>query len=178
VWGVLGWLGTNWVKARYAESSSITKRTMSELASSILLVTVLGVMTVGAGVGFVMLQGTPLTGAERDAVLAYSEAKTDNLMKSITDNDYAAFSRDLNDKMKGAVNADALANMRIKVNGKIGNYVSRQVDSVVQSGDVVTVIYNAKFENDAPVTVRVSFEKTEPHRISGLWYDSPKLRQP
>ncbi len=118
-----------------------------------------------------------LTGAERNAVLAYSEAKTDNLMMEINRNDYAAFSRDLNDKMKGAITADGLANMRTKVNDKIGNYVSRQVESVLQSGDNVTVIYTARFENDDAVTMRVSFETAEPHRISGLWFDSEKLRK-
>ena len=177
-WGVLGWLGTNWVKSRYAELSMITKRTMSELASSIGLGAVIVLMTIGAGVGFVSLQGAPLTGAERDAVLAYSETKTDSLMKAINSNDYAAFSRDLNDKMKSGINADGLVNMRTKVNDKIGNYVSRQVSSVLQSGDNVTVIYMAKFDNDDAVTVRVVFETAEPHRISGLWFDSAKLRQP
>ena len=120
----------------------------------------------------------PMTGADRDKVLAYSEAKTDSLMKAINSNDYAVFSRDLNDTMKGAIGADGLVNMRAKVNDKIGNYISRQVSSVLQTGDNVTVIYLAKFENDDAVTVRVVFETAEPHRISGLWFDSAKLRQP
>ncbi|MDE3090260.1 MAG: DUF3887 domain-containing protein [Chloroflexota bacterium] len=109
--------------------------------------------------------------------MAYSEAQTDSLMKAINSNDYAAFSRDLNDAMKSAINADGLVNMRTKVNDKIGNYVSRQVSSVLQTGDNVAVIYLAKFENDDAVTVRVVFEMAEPHRISGLWFDSAKLRQ-
>ncbi len=118
----------------------------------------------------------PLSGADRDKVLAYSEAKTDNLMQAMNVNDYATFSRDLNDKMKTAINADGLVNMRTKVNAKIGNYVSRQVSSVLQTGDVITVIYAARFENDDPVTMRVSFESAEPHRVSGLYFDSVKLR--
>ncbi len=135
------------------------------------------------GFVFVVLLGacssvaTPLTGADRDQVLAYSEAKTDSLMKAINVNDYAAFSRDLNDQMKSTINADGLVNMRTKVNDKIGNYVSCQVSSVLQTGDNVAVIYLAKFENDDAVTVRVVFETAEPHRITGLWFDSAKLRQ-
>jgi hypothetical protein len=120
----------------------------------------------------------PLTGAERDGVLAYSEAKTDNILQAANNNDYAAFSRDLNDTMKGAISADGLVKMRAQVNAKIGNYVSRQVSSVLQTGDNVTVIYTARFENEEPVTIRVSFETAVPHRITGLFYDSAKLRQP
>ena len=119
----------------------------------------------------------PLTGADRDKVLAYSESKTDNLMQAINGNDYAAFSRDLNDAMKNAIPNDGLANMRTKVNGKIGNYVARQVSSVLQTGNDIAVIYLAKFESDDAVTMRVVFEAAEPHRISGLWFDSAKLRQ-
>lgn len=178
VCGILGWLGTNWVKSRYAESSSVAKPTMSELASSIFLGAVIVLMTIGAGVGVLNLQGAPLTGAARDAVLAYSEAKTDNLMQGLNANDYAMFSRDLNDSIKTAIPESGFASMRAKVNGKIGNYVSRQVDTITQSGNFVTLVYQAKFENDSPVTVRVSFEMAEPHRISGLWFDSAKLRQP
>jgi hypothetical protein len=127
--------------------------------------------------GACSLVALPLSGSDRDKVLAYSEAKTDSLMKAINSNDYAAFSRDLNDTMKGAITADGLVNMRTKVNDKIGNYVSRQVSSVLQAGDNVTVIYLAKFESDDAVTMRVSFETAEPHRIGGLWFDSAKLRQ-
>ena len=118
----------------------------------------------------------PLNGADRDAVLAYSEAKTDNLMQAMNANDLAAFSRDLNDKMKGAFTADSFAGMQSKVGGKIGKYVSRQVSSVLQTGDNVTVIYAARFENEDQVVIRVSFETAAPHRVSGLYFDSAKLR--
>lgn len=120
----------------------------------------------------------PVSGADRDAVLAYSEPKTDNLMTEINNNDLVAFSRDLNDKMKGAFTADTFAKMQSQVTGKIGKYVSRQVSTVVQTGDNVTVIYAARFEKEDQVIMRVSFESAAPHRVSGLFFDSPKLRQP
>jgi len=120
----------------------------------------------------------PLSGLDRDAVLAYSESKTDNLMQAMNRNDVSAFSRDLNDKMKSAFTVEAFAKMQSQVGGKIGNYVSRQVSTVLQTGDTVTVIYAARFEYEEQVIMRVSFETTAPHRISGLWFDSAKLRQP
>jgi len=179
LWGILGWLGVRWVKQHYtAPSQTVSpKRGIgSELVTVGLLVLAFMVMTAGAAIAL-MPQGKALTSGEKDAVLAYSEAKTDNLMKGLNNNDYVVFSRDLNDRMKNGITTAGLANTRTQVTDIIGNYVSRQVDSVTQSGDFVTVVYNARFENEDQVTLRVSFELAEPHRIGGLWFDSPKLRK-
>lgn len=118
-----------------------------------------------------------LTGADRDAVLAYSEPKTDNVLAGLNANDYAAFTRDFDDKMKSASTKASFADLQTKVPGKIGKYVSRQVDSVTQQGEFIVVQYTAKFESEDGVTVRVVFDVAEPHLVSGLWFDSAKLRQ-
>ena len=41
----------------------------------------------------------PLSGTEKAAVLAFSEAATDNLFAGLTANDYEAFSRDFDSDM-------------------------------------------------------------------------------
>lgn len=123
-------------------------------------------------------QARVLNETEKNAVLAYSESKTDNLMQGINQNDYAMFSRDFSDQMKNAIPQTGLNDLRNKVIAKIGNYVSRRVDRVEEIGGNVAVVYNAKFEKDEPVALRVVFESAEPHRITGLWFDSAKLRQP
>ena len=46
---------------------------------------------------------TTLTGADRDAVLGYSEAITDNLLAGMNANDYAMFSRDFDQDMLNAM---------------------------------------------------------------------------
>ena len=178
LFGIIGWLGVRWLAQRYPAPSSEQRsrqRVGAELATAGFLVLVILSMTAGA-VGAVALQNTTLTGSARDAVLAYTEPKTTNLLTAIDNRDYAAFSRDLDDKMKSAITADGLIAMRSKVSDKIGRYISREVTSVTPSGNFITVIYAARFENDDPVTVRVSFEAAEPHRISGLFFDSAKLR--
>ena len=179
LWGILGWLGMRWLKPRYdvpPQPASSKRGISAESITAVTLVLAFVALTVGAVATFAA-QSKPLTGSEKDAVLAYSEAQTDNLMNGINNDDYAVFSRDLNDKMKSSIPDTGLTNMRIKVNAKIGNYVSRQVESVTQSGNFVTVIYSARFENEDQVTVRVIFDAAEPHRISGLWFDSEKLRK-
>jgi hypothetical protein len=116
-------------------------------------------------------------GSARDAVLAYSEPETDNMMTGLNANNYATFSRDFDDRMKAAITTAQFASLEQTVVGKIGKHVSRQVSDVQQSGDFVTVVYTAKFENDDPVTMTVSFHAAEPHQIAGLHFNSAKLRQ-
>lgn len=118
-----------------------------------------------------------LNDAEKTVVLAYSETKTENLLLGIQRNDYALFSRDLNDQMKNAIDKNGLGKLRAQVTDKIGNCVARQVERVEEINGNLAVVYRAKFEGDDPVAMRVVFETGEPHRISGLWFDSAKLRQ-
>jgi hypothetical protein len=118
---------------------------------------------------------TPLAGAERDAVLAYSEPLGDNLLAGFNAGDYAQFSRDFDDAMLKAIPASGLESTRTQVVGKIGQYVSREVTSVTPQGTYLVVIYNAKFEQEDNVTVTITYGSAEPHKISGLWFTSPKL---
>jgi maltose-binding protein MalE len=146
------------------------------LISKFLCIALLG-LTALAGLAGCGAKTVTLTGAEKDAVLAYGEAMTDNLMEGMNAADYATFSKDFSDAMKEGIPETGFASMLEKITGKIGAYESRVVSSVEQSGDYVAVIYAAKFEQDEPVTVRVVFEIAEPHRIAGLWFDSEKLRK-
>lgn len=118
-----------------------------------------------------------LTGSEREAVLAFSEAATDNLFAGMAANDYAIFARDFDAAMQTAMPAADFASWKQDMDGKIGGYLSREVEQVVQSGDFYAVIYRASFAQEEPVTVRVVFRVAEPHLVSGLWFDSAKLRQ-
>lgn len=119
-----------------------------------------------------------LTGADKDAVLVYSEPIADNLLAGYNSADYATFSKDFDDAMKKGIPEGSFKNSLLPtISGKIGNYVSRTVESVSQSSNFVTVVYNAKFEDDEPVVVRLSLSTNTPHQVTGLWFDSAKLRQ-
>lgn len=135
-----------------------------------LLVTVLG-WTPSAG------SGAALTDADREAVLSYAEPMTDNLLAGFNAGDYATFARDFNAKMREALNEAAFEATRTDILGKIGAYVSREVSRIEKQQGLIVVVYTARFEKEDGVTVRVVFEPTGDHRIAGLWFDSPKLRQ-
>ena len=121
-------------------------------------------------------QNAVLTGADQEAILAFSEAKTDNLMAGMNANDYALFSKDFDEAMLNAMSSSKYDSFKIDRDAKLGPYISREVNSVVQNsvvqqGDFYSVIYNTVFEKDDNVTMRVVFRAAEPHQISGLWFN-------
>jgi hypothetical protein len=116
-------------------------------------------------------QQTVLSEMDREVVLAFSESKTDNLMAGMNANDYAVFSKDFDQGMLNAMNQSQFESFKKDRDAKFGPYVSREVNSVVQQGDFYSVIYNAVFEKDDNVTMRVVFRVADPNPISGLWFN-------
>ena len=116
-------------------------------------------------------QATSLTEEDQDAVLAYSEGKTDNLLTGMNTNDYTVFSKDFDQDMLNAMSQTQFAELKKDRDAKLGLYLSREVHSVTQTGDFYTVNYDAKFEKDNAVTIRVVFRIAEPHQVSGLWFN-------
>lgn len=113
---------------------------------------------------------TVVIGEERDAVLAFSEAKTDNLLNGMNANDYAAFSQDFDAEMRNAMPQSGFDALKKDRDETLGLYVSRSVNRVVKDGDFYAVIYDAVFEKDDAVSIRVVFRIAEPHEVSGLWF--------
>ncbi len=130
----------------------------------------LAVLLIGllAGCG---AQAKTLTGDDKDAVLDFSESKTDNLLAGMNAGDYAMFSQDFDEAMLKAMDEAAFLKMKTEREAKFGQYLSREVSNVVQTGDFYAVNYIAKFENDDAVGVRVVFRIAEPHQVSGLWFN-------
>ena len=116
-------------------------------------------------------QGTTLTGADREAVLAFAESKTDNLLAGMNAGDYAAFSADFDADMRKAMTQSQFESLKKDRDDKLGLYVSRTVNTVIQQGDFYIVIYDAVFEKDDAVAMRVVFRVVEPHQVGGLWFN-------
>ncbi len=116
-------------------------------------------------------QGTPLIGADRDAVLAFSESKTDNLLAGLKAGDYAVFSADFDAEMLKAMSQPQFESLKTDRDAKFGPYISRTVTAVVQQDDFYIVFYDAVFEKDNAVVMRVVFRVAEPHQVSGLWFN-------
>lgn len=118
-----------------------------------------------------------LTGADRDAVLQYSEAMTDNLLTALDANDFTAFSKDFGPDMTKALTSEAFTTLQTKVKNGVGTYVSREVKTVALIKDKgYAVSYSAKYTGDDAVVVTVSFSLDEPHQVIGFWMNSKKIK--
>ena len=110
----------------------------------------------------------------------------ENLLVSLSNHNYAALNRvkdaayiqDMDAKMKAASSEAQFEQAYAMVIGKISKYVSRQMTKVTEQEQFRTVVYDAQFEQEEHVTVRVVYNIAgDRPLVSGLWFDSPKLRQ-
>ncbi len=116
--------------------------------------------------------GAMLSEQQRKAVLAYSEAKVDNLLEGWNDDDYAAFANDFSPDLLKSMTQAEFKKLRDDEFTGLGRYHSREVEGVVQRGDgSSTVIYSVVFDNDDEVLMRVTFQADAPHEISGLRFE-------
>lgn len=113
----------------------------------------------------------PLTGEAFDTVLAFTETQTDSLMEGLKTGDYAMFSQNFDADMLAAMAETQFESLKADREATVGLYVSREVYSVTQEGDFYVVVYDAVFEKEEALTMRVVFRVSEPHEISGLWFN-------
>jgi hypothetical protein len=112
-----------------------------------------------------------LSGSQHDAVLVYSEPMTNNLISGMTTGNYQLFSKDFDDAMIKAMTEKSFNDLILKIKANEGNYLSHQVAQVTAKNNFITVIYTVKFEKVKNVTMRVVFTASNPHKISGLWFN-------
>lgn len=117
-----------------------------------------------------------VTGTARDEITAFANPKTENMIAGMTTRDYVVFSQDMTDDMKKGIDEKAFINMIDGFDEKLGTYTSYSVTTVLQQDKYSTVVYELVYEKAPAVTMRVVFDKDEPHAITGLWFDSPELR--
>ncbi len=123
-----------------------------------------------------IIEPTVLEGAERDAVLSYAQEPAENLLEGLLAKDYTQFSRDFSDDMKQGMNEQAFNDLVSMFDTKLGVYQSMVLVTVLQDENYTTLVYQLIYEKDNEVSMRVVFDNKEPHKISGLWFDSPELR--
>ncbi|MCD6107828.1 MAG: DUF3887 domain-containing protein [Caldisericaceae bacterium] len=112
---------------------------------------------------------------------SYGDPMTENLLVAINENDYTKFSKDLDNAMKTALPESAFSDFISQINGRVGNYVigSKEFREAYMTEQYINIVYKTQFtEESEEVTVRVVFVKTDGEtKISGLWFDSPKLKE-
>jgi hypothetical protein len=122
-------------------------------------------------------QTVELLGGEREDVLEFAGPITENIMAGYNENNYTRYSMDFGDAMTRQLTPSRFSEQREEIHGKVGLYISKAGPRVYQRGRYVWAEYDAEFEKESGVRIRVVFEKDNPeHLVEGLWFDSPKLR--
>lgn len=111
----------------------------------------------------------------------YADPLTEKLLIGRNERNYKKYSEDFSDEMKRVVTIEKFLESIDLIEGKIGKYIegSKKFYLATRDKNYIIVTYKAKFTDEiSDVTVRIVFEEGEGiMKISGEWYDSPKLRK-
>jgi len=118
---------------------------------------------------------TPVDEAE---VRAYADLIAENLLNALKEGDYGNFIKDMGDVMRQALDEEAFTQLKGTLDSKIGEYVSASYGAAEMKDNLITVTYKARFTGEtSDVVVRIVFQETGGvQKITGPWFDSPKLR--
>jgi len=123
--------------------------------------------------------------ADNSAVSAYADDITEKMLLAYNEDNYAQYIQNTDDQFRAAVSEDKMKQGNQVVRDKIGNYVlgSKQYTDAVKTTQnnlkYVAVRYTAKFTNETgDVVITMVFDDNESHQVGGIFFNSPKLRQP
>jgi len=87
--------------------------------------------------------------------------------------DYANFSKDFDETMKGELSEESFPDFLSAVTGQVGNYIagSKKIVGVNIKNELTTATYTADFEKAKDVSVEVTFQKIGGQtKVVGLWF--------
>ena len=105
------------------------------------------------------------------------EPLIDDTLAGLAEADYDAYTQHFDETMLAASTQENFDDLLALLDEKVGDYQSHLMQQVFDQGDYRVVIYRATFTEDDEVIIRAVFWKDDLERgISGLWFDSAKLR--
>jgi len=114
-------------------------------------------------------------------IIKFADSAAENYLTAINNEDYTKFSMDLDEEMKKALPEDKFLEFTSQIKAIIGNYVpgSKKFAKTIKESGFTSVIYNAEYtEEPAGVEVKIVISKVNNEmKISGSWFNSPKLRE-
>jgi len=114
--------------------------------------------------------------------VSFADSAAENFLIAINNADYESYKKDLGEDMLQAVPEDEFIKFSSYINDTIGEYIPDSKEAAasgVQKGMDV-VVYQADYTDEdekVKVTIVVSKSADGGYKISGSWFDSPKLRE-
>jgi hypothetical protein len=118
------------------------------------------------------------TPVDVDQVRSYADPITENILIATNEGNYTKYSEHFDATMKNALPESVFLETNAMIKAKIGTYVSKEFWKVESKNQYIIVYYKATFTQEpADVIVKIVFQELEGEmKVSGLWFDSPKLR--
>jgi uncharacterized lipoprotein YehR (DUF1307 family) len=122
--------------------------------------------------------------ADSKVVRQYADGMTENMLLAYNEDNYEQYTANVNSQFKAAVTEDKMKEGNEMVRGKIGDYVpgSKKFKDAVKTSEkgkkYLVVRYNAEFTDETEnVLVTMIFDDNKAHQVSGIFFNSPRLRQ-
>ena len=112
-------------------------------------------------------------------VRKYADPITENILLAMNEDNHTKYSEHFDQTMKNAMPEAVFNETNAMIKSKIGDYVSNEFWKVESKHQYTIVYYKAKFTQEPEdVIVKVVFQEIVGEiKVSGLWLDSPKLRE-
>ncbi len=125
-------------------------------------------------------QSSALTQAAAAQIRAVADPIMDNILSALAKGDYQAYLKDMDANMVNLQPRPVFDQSRRLLEERIGRFVSKEFVSVTEVDRFYVVQYSGFFTRaKEQVSIRLVLVKTDKgHRVAGLWFDSPSLRQP
>jgi hypothetical protein len=114
-----------------------------------------------------------------EQVRTYADPITENILIAMNENNYTKYSEHFDATMKNALPEAVFHETNTLITSKIGAYDSKEFWKAEGKNQYAIVYYKATFTQESDdVIIKVVFQEIAgENKVSGLWMDSPKLRE-
>lgn len=133
----------------------------------------------------IFVLGMAVIGCSREIdpeIISFTDAAMENVLVSLNEENYENYSKDMDDAMLQVATEESFTTFSDFLKDTVGEYRQdsmEYLDSYIQD-EYYVVIYNAGYTNETEnvmVTAVLSETSEGIYKISGTWFDSPKLRE-
>jgi len=138
---------------------------------------VLLILVIAASI--LLISGCSTSPADQEFI-DFADASAEEYLVSINKADYETFSKHLGKEMMEELTEENFYAFADQVEGIVGNYVeeSKEFSKIQKESGYISVIYDTEYtEEPEGVIFTLVLQKVDGQiKISGSWFDSPKLR--
>jgi hypothetical protein len=136
-------------------------------------------LVLAIAVSLLLIFGCSTSAADQEYI-DFADTAAEEYLTSINESDYKTFSKHLSKEMVEELNEENFLEFKEQAEGIIGNYIegSKEFSKLQKESGYISVIYDTEYTDEpAGVIFTLVLQKVDGQiKISGSWFNSPKLR--